>query len=457
MKILVVSPYPPAPDGIASYAVQSVMALRSQGHDVEVLSPGPSAAHHHLDLVGPRGALALAKRVRHYDRVIVQFHPEFFFPLPPEPKAWTAESLALLAAFRAAKEVHVVVHEIDYRTGRGGGPLAMASRRLWRSVDLVQVHTEGEREDFVSAFGVKPERVQLLQHGGDFVKHTRHDRASARRSLGLPEDGHLFLSIGFVQHHKGFDRAIRAFAGIDPEHCRLAVVGSVRSGDAAASAYVEELTELADAVPGAELHLGYVSDELFDRWLVAADTVVLPYRLIWSSSVLERAALYDRPAIVTDVGGLAEQAGERGVTVVKDDDELAAAMRVAAGHASEGAAASAAWPAAASPDLRAAVQDEIRRRAAGRRTGVMAGASRSAVLAPTQTTAPLRRLPALAPPSTASTSLVASVVKRIARRLTAWEVDPLVAQLNALQTATTASLEGLAAQQAPPPPATPEG
>lgn len=72
-RILVVSPYPPVRDGIATYALQTVRALRRQGHDVEVLSPGPSAAHHHLDLVGPRGALALAKRIRDYDRVIVQF------------------------------------------------------------------------------------------------------------------------------------------------------------------------------------------------------------------------------------------------------------------------------------------------------------------------------------------------------------------------------------------------
>ena len=70
-----VSPYAPNRDGIAAYAVQSVAALRADGHDVEVLSPGPSAAHHHLDLTTPRGALALARRVRAYDKLVVQFHP----------------------------------------------------------------------------------------------------------------------------------------------------------------------------------------------------------------------------------------------------------------------------------------------------------------------------------------------------------------------------------------------
>ena len=451
MKILVVSPYPPAPDGIASYAVQSVAALRSAGHDVEVLSPGPSAAHHHLDLVGPRGALALAKRLRAYDRVIVQFHPDFFYPQPMTAQGWAIESAALAAAFRAAKNVQVVVHEIDYRTGRGRGPLALASRALWAAVDQILVHTEGERADFIAAFGVKPARVALLPHGGDFTPSTRHDRASARASLDLPQDVHLFLSIGFVQRHKGFDRGVRAFRGLDPALHRLVVVGSARLDDAATADYVAELTDLADEVPGVDVQIEYVSDELFDRWLVAADTVVLPYRSIWSSSVLERAALYQRPIIVTDVGGLAEQAGGRGVTVVTDDEQLAIAMREAAGVSTvtlRGQSSS--WPVASTADLRDAVQAQVRAGAAAHRGGLVRSSGRTLGQAKVSSamTAPLRRLPALAPPTVASSSLLAGTLKRVVRRLTGWQVDPLVWQVNALQAATTQALERVAELEA---------
>jgi hypothetical protein len=41
MRILMVSPYPPIRDGIAAYAVQTVAALRREGHEVEVPPPGP--------------------------------------------------------------------------------------------------------------------------------------------------------------------------------------------------------------------------------------------------------------------------------------------------------------------------------------------------------------------------------------------------------------------------------
>ena len=86
------------------------------------------------------------------------------------------------------------------------------------------------------------------------------------------------------------------------------------------------MTQLAAATPGVTGRPGFVSDDEFDAWLVAADVVVLPYRRIWSSGVLERAALYDRPVIATSVGGLPEQARANTV-VVDDDDGLVRAMR----------------------------------------------------------------------------------------------------------------------------------
>ena len=466
MRILVVTPFPPVRDGIAAYAVQSVKALTAQGHDVEVLSPGPSAAHHHLQLVGPRGAAALAKRVRAYDRVVVQFHPEFFYPLPPTPWAWAAESLALAAAFRAAREVHVVVHEIDYLDSRPHGPERAAGRLLWGAVDQIHVHTERERADFVRAFGVRPDRVRVTDHGGDFTPATRHDRASARVSLGLPPEEHVFLSIGFIQQHKGFDRAIAAFGALDELEisdgppARLVVVGSARQGDAANVAYVDKLRAQGEQTPGVDLRIGFVSDELFDRWLVAADTVVLPYRSIWSSSVLERAALYGRDVVITDVGGLAQQAGDRdGVTVVADDDELAAALRAALGLTDRApTGGSAAWPApgeldeSGGSDLRERVQEQVRTRAASRRRGgPVTGATPdpASLAAAAAATAPLRQLHPMANPSVASASVGAGLLKKVVRRLTAWQYDPLLHQVNALQEAAVRAVEQSAVQAGP--------
>jgi glycosyltransferase involved in cell wall biosynthesis len=436
-----VSPYPPLRDGIAAYAVQAVAALRGQGHEVEVLSPGPSAAHYDLDLLGPRGPLALARRVRGYDKVIVQFHPDMFYPVPSTPSRHASVSLALLAAVRAMRSSEVVVHEIDYRVGRKRGVGGIAARRLWRRFDSIVLHTEVERHDFVEAFGVRPDRVKVTEHGANFVRRTSMNRERARRSLGIPEDELVFLAIGFIQPHKGFDRAVRAFNGLAGHGASLHVVGSVRVDEPDHLAYVAELQALTDATPGAHLHNQYVSDELFDRWLVASDVVVLPYRNIWSSGVLERALLYDRRVIATDVGGLSHQANARkGITLV-DEAGLVGAMWRARDHRGEEAEppADEPWP-DGGERLRERVQDQVVRRANGAR-GLPVRHGRPASAGAAQATVPLRRLPPIGLAQPISARPGASLLKRIVRRATAWEVDPLVAQVNALREATIQALD----------------
>jgi glycosyltransferase involved in cell wall biosynthesis len=441
MRILMVSPYPPIRDGIAAYAVQSVAALRREGHEVEVLSPGPSAAHHHLDLHGPRGPLVLARRVRGYDKVIIQFHPDIFYPVPATPARHAMVSLALLAAVRAARRTEVVVHEIDYSIGRRRGPDGVAARRLWRRVQSIQLHTEVERRNMIEAFGVRPERTTVTAHGAHFVRRTTMTRDAARQSLGIPADELVFLAIGFIQPHKQFDLAVRAFDGLGGQGCSLHVVGSVRVDEPQHLAYLAELQALIEATPGARLHNQYVSDEQFDRWLVASDVVVLPYRNIWSSGVLERALLYDRRVIATAVGGLSHQAAARpGVTLV-DDAGLAAAMWRAKGQAGLGPdPVEAAWP-TGDERLRERVQEQVVARATRRRgLPVGAGNGRPAAVAG-QSSLPLRRLPPLGPPPATSARPGVSLLKRLVRRATGWQVDPLVAQVNALREVTIQALE----------------
>jgi glycosyltransferase involved in cell wall biosynthesis len=313
---------------------------------------------------------------------------------------------------------------------------------MWRSVDRVTVHTEPERESFVRAFGLAEERVALEKHGQHFQRHTRLDRAGARARLGIPNDQFMFLSIGFIQPHKGFDRAVRAFAGLGDHGCRLDVVGSVRVEDPGFLAHLDELRSLAAATPGAEIHAGYVGDEEFDRWLVAADVVVLPYRHIWSSSVIERANLYERPVVATRVGGLGQQA-RPGTVLVDDDEALAAAMRDAAGVEDDVATPprfAEVWDVGNGAD-REAVMAEIRARAAARRGSVTAAPAGEVAPAPTHASAPLRRLPALGLPEPSSARFGAGLLKRAVRRLTLWELEPVVEQVNQLQRAAVEAAE----------------
>jgi glycosyltransferase involved in cell wall biosynthesis len=443
VRILMVSPYPPARDGLANYAVQEVKRLRAQGHDVEVLSPGPSAAPHHLDLLGVRGALALARRVRSYDRVIVQYHPQIFMPIGATPGERTRVYAGLAIAWTMARDVELRVHEFPH-AGAETGTEALAARRMWTAATTVSVHTDREREELARAFGLAPASIKIAEHGQYFERRTSVERAEARARLGLPEAGFVFLSIGFLQPHKGFDRAVRAFSGLGEHGCRLEIVGSLRVEDFEYVAYVDELRALVDATPGASLHDEYVSDAEFDVWIVAADALVLPYRLIWSSGVCERAALYQRPVIASRTGGLADQVAADAI-LVDDDNQLADAMRSLAGLI-RGPGVAGNWPDAD----RDTVMTEIRARAARRRptvTRVSVGAGGGRRVPASAHTAPLRRLSPLPMPQARSARPGASSLKRVVRRLTAWQIDPIIGQVNRLQQAT---IDAMA--EAPPDP-----
>lgn len=465
-RILVVSPYPPVRDGIGAYAVQQVRALRRQGHHVEVVSPWPSAAHHHLPLEGPKGAKALKKLMSGFDRVIVHFHPDVFYANPSTPTSRISTGTALASAFRSGPPVEIRLHEVDRRWGsateqveastRSGfvatqvfEQAARASRAVFRAADEITVHVPEHERMMIDQFGVDPKRVRLVDHGEDFTRRVPDDQAAARASLGLPAEGHVFVCIGFIQPHKGFDRAATAFRGLAAEGASLHIVGSVRVDDPSAVDHQRELEALESQVPGVHLHLGFVSDEAFDRWIVAADTVVLPYRHIWSSSVAERARLYDRPVIATRVGGLADQIGEHPAnTVVDDNAGLARAMARAVGSDASGDRSSAPTWTFTGPIDRDTVMAEITRRAAAQR-GVRlkpAAAEPGAATAVRATAAahvatPLRRLGLNPPPPPTSARPGVSTVKRLIRRVIAWEVDPLREQLVDLQRASVKAAE----------------
>lgn len=447
MKILVVTPYAPIRDGIASYALQQVKALRAEGNDVEVLSPQPSAAHHHLDLRNPRGPLALARRVRGYDRVVVQFHPDVFYVegLPPLRRLPT--TIGLLVVALLARRLEVLVHEIDYDQARRRNLDSVVARAFWRRVDRLMVHTAAEAERMTEAFALPAGAVEVVAHGGHFVRRTTLDQAGARERLGLHPDHHVFLSIGFIQPHKGFDRAVRAFRSLAGGGASLHVVGSVRVEEPHFVEHLDDLRDEIEATPGAHLHDGYVSDELFDVWILAADTVVLPYRHIWSSSVLERAALYDREIIATRVGGLAAQAPE-GTVLVDSDDELAQAMADSLARHVGGAAVveqvDHVWAEVDDTPRPQAVQAAVVARAAAARGRPFTELPDSPAKATRRGRGGRRSLHTMEPfqlPPPASTRPLAALVKRMVLRLTAWLLNPVVERINQLHQATAEALD----------------
>ncbi len=324
MKELMVTPYAPYRDGIASYSVQEVRSKIAEGAFVEVVSPKPSAAQHNLELGNSTGLRGLAELAEEFDQITVQFYPELLFGTTRNRigRILVWHRLQKLAS---SKPVELRVHEITYSSFERSRLERRAAQRVMNSAAAIRVHTKAEKKLLVEALDLDSATVDLVEHGQYFEPIAKLGKRQAREYLNLPQDKKIFACLGFIQAHKGFDKAIAAHSCLDGDGSALYIVGSSRVDAPDLVAYADLLGELAADNPGVEYRRQFLSDYDFDAWLIAADCVVLPYREIWSSGVLERAKLIGTPVIVSAVGGLADQATKN--TIVCDSEiQLVKAM-----------------------------------------------------------------------------------------------------------------------------------
>jgi glycosyltransferase involved in cell wall biosynthesis len=326
VRILVVSSYPPRHCGIGSYAAADVGRLRSEGHEVVVLSPPDGDGDVRVPFFGGRPFLAAARLAGGFDRVLVHFEPGLYYRRrAPASKVMT--SLGLLWLVRRRPTTEILVHEAN-RPRPAWRPDSLVLRWAFARARL-RFHTNAEREAFARAFRL-PVCGGIVPHTDGVKVHARMSRSDARRRLALDQDEHVLLCAGFLHPGKGFDRAVRSFKTAGSPG-RLFIVTSMRRPTGANLAYADDLRRLCEVTPGVTLVEDYVSDEDFDAWIAAADVFLLPYRRAWSSGALARARVLGTPAIVSAVGGLAEQAG-LGDAVFQTDEQLAKLLARPAGR-----------------------------------------------------------------------------------------------------------------------------
>lgn len=335
VNVLIVSSYPPMACGIGKYAEQQVAALRGQGHRVDVLSPAEGGGDLRDNLIGGLRPLRMLKYFWAYDSIYIHFSPHFFYD-PTDALSRLFSALAwLVVCLLYGRRITLVIHETAGRVGQSdrGRIRHRLDRLSWRAVRRIAFHSRRELESFAGFYRLSPARAafEIWPHEQFMKRYFEGDRASARRALGLPDRPMLFLCIGFVQPHKGFERPVIALRRIRSQEVMLRIVGSVRLMWDKAHQYAESLHLMADQDPRVDFIEAFPSDALFDTWLVAADYVIVPYREVWSSGVAARAKLYGRPLIVADTGALAEQQTE-GSCLFRTDEELLAIMRQIVGE-----------------------------------------------------------------------------------------------------------------------------
>jgi D-inositol-3-phosphate glycosyltransferase len=195
---------------------------------------------------------------------------------------------------------------------------AMFSRWMLRNSDGYLVMSESVERDLDALKPGAPRRRVLHPFYAQFDRG-RHDRASARRLLGLHPEAEVALFFGYVRHYKGLDTLLTAWRTVRERRpqATLVVAGEAYEDTAPYLA----LANAAGGEAAVRLRLRYAPDDEVEALFKAADVVVLPYRSATQSGVTHVAYALGVPVITTDVGGLAETVrhGETGLVCAAED------------------------------------------------------------------------------------------------------------------------------------------
>ena len=134
-------------------------------------------------------------------------------------------------------------------------------------------------------------------------------KVEARNHLKLPTDSKIMLFFGFIRKYKGLDLLFEAMADkrIKDLGIKLLVAGEFYQDS---KPYLEMIDKLGikDSVI---LHTSFISDDEVKYYCCASDVIVQPYRNATQSGITPLAYHFDKPMIVTNVGGLAKMVLDR--------------------------------------------------------------------------------------------------------------------------------------------------
>ncbi|WP_276497570.1 glycosyltransferase [Pontibacter litorisediminis] len=152
-------------------------------------------------------------------------------------------------------------------------------------------------------------------------------KEAACAALGLDPKYDYLLFFGFIRAYKGLDLLLKAMA--DPQvkelqHLKLIVAGEFYEDAAPYLQLIQEL-QLEDKLV---LRTDFIPNAEVRHYFCAADLVVQPYKHATQSGVTQVAYHFDKPMVVTRVGGLSELVphGEVGYVVEPQPEAIAAAI-----------------------------------------------------------------------------------------------------------------------------------
>ncbi len=315
LKIVIIGTAFPFKGGLASFNERLAYALQEQGHEVEIITftlqypgflfpgktqyadePAPKGLEisRGINSVNPLNWLQQGARIRKSkpDLVLIKFWLPFMGPafgtiLRKIRKNGHTKIISILD--------NVIPHE------KRPGDMAFI-RYFLKPVDGFLSMSHEVLRDLRSFEPQKPAVFSphpVYDIYGDPVSKTE-----ARKLLQLSPEGRYLLFFGYIRKYKGLDILLEAMADerIAVEGIRLIVAGEYYGDEAYYHSLIDKL-QIRDRL---HLFTDFIPNNEVRTYFSAADCVVQPYRTATQSGISQIAYHFEKPMIVTEVGGLPE-------------------------------------------------------------------------------------------------------------------------------------------------------
>lgn len=333
-KVVIIGPAHPLRGGLATFNQRLAKAFMDEGYDCEIWSfslqypsflfpgktqfstePAPTDLRIHsvINSVNPLNWNSVGNRLRKQkpDIIVVRFWLPFMGPA-------LGTILRKVKKNKHTRIVCIADNVIPHEKRPGDKPF---TKYFLKTPDAFITMSDKVMNDLRTFEKEKPAQVvshPLYDNFGEAIS-----KPAAREHLQLPVNEKIILFFGFIRNYKGLDILFQAMANekIKRAGIKLLVAGEFYEDEKKYTDLIDELGIREQLI----LKTDFIADSEVKYFLCAADMVVQPYRNATQSGVTPLAYHFEKPMIVTKVGGLPLLVPHEKVGLVVEPDAVAIA------------------------------------------------------------------------------------------------------------------------------------
>ncbi len=337
MKIIILGPAHPYRGGPATFNDRLAQQFKDEGHTVDIITfrlqyprllfPGKTQYTNApppegikivrlLNTVNPFNWIATGLKIKKAkpDILLLRFWLPFMGP--------SLGTVARIVRSNKHTRVICIFDNVVPHEKRAGDKIL--TRYFTNSINGAIVMSQSVSDDlklFRSDIPVVLSPHPLFDNYGPLVL-----RDTAIKSLKLESENSFILFFGFIRAYKGLDLLIKAFADsrLRNRKLKLIVAGEFYEDDAPYRSLIKE-NHLENEILFFDR---FIKDDEVPLFFSVADLIVQPYKSATQSGVTQIAFHYEKPMLVTEVGGLREIVadGRCGYVVKPDPQSIANAI-----------------------------------------------------------------------------------------------------------------------------------